>query len=91
MGQIEGVLFDSGDTLVRPKACSWFPRQHFIDAFRSHGITVARMDSFDTALTEGLRYLDDHHDEATTGGCGDSPVSGGVPVSPRRDRHNVTF
>lgn len=66
MGKIEGVLFDSGDTLVRPKAGSWFPRQHFIDAFQSHGISGAYMDRFDAALAEGLRYLDDHHDEATT-------------------------
>ena len=65
MGQIRGVLFDSGDTLVRPKAGSWFPRQHFIDAFRSHGITDARMDRFDAALAEGLRYLGDYHHEAT--------------------------
>ena len=43
MGQIKGVLFDFGDTLIRPKAGSWFPRQHFIDAFRSHGITGARV------------------------------------------------
>ncbi len=66
MSHIEGVLFDSGDTLVRSKAGSWFPRQHFIDAFRSRGITDVRMDRFDTALAEGLRYLDDHHDEAIT-------------------------
>lgn len=66
MGQIRGVLFDSGDTLVRPKAGSWFPRQHFIDAFHLHGITGVWMDRFDAALAEGLRYLDDHHDEATT-------------------------
>ena len=66
MGRIEGVLFDSGDTLVRPKAGSWFLRQHFIDVFRSHGIDGARMDRFDAALADGLRYLDDHHDEATT-------------------------
>ena len=66
MGQIKGVLFDSGDALVRPKAGSWFPRQHFIDAFQSHGIAGVRMDRFDAALAEGVRYLDDHHDEATT-------------------------
>ena len=66
MSQIKGVLLDSGDTLVKPKAGSWFPRQHFTDAFLLHGITDARMDHFDVALAEGLRYLDDHHAEATT-------------------------
>ena len=66
MGKIKGVLFDSGDTLVRSKAGSWFPRQHFIDAFQSHRLTGVRMDQFDAALAEGLRYLDDHHDKATT-------------------------
>ena len=66
MGQILGVLFDSGDTLVRPKAGSWFPRQHFVEAFDAHGITGVHMDRFDAALAAGVRYLDEHHHEATT-------------------------
>ncbi len=61
MNQIKGILFDSGDTLVRPKARSWFPKQHFIDPLEARGIRDARMDRFDEALVLGLRYLDDNH------------------------------
>ena len=61
MNQIKGILFDSGDTLVRPKAGSWFPKQHFIDPLEARGIRDARMDTFDEALVLGLRYLDDNH------------------------------
>ena len=50
---IKGVLFDSGDTLVRPKAGEWFPKQHFLDAFRARGVTDANMDRFEDALDVG--------------------------------------
>lgn len=66
MRQIRGILFDSGDTLVRPKAGEWFPRQHFVDAFRAQGIVHANMDRFREALAVGLRYLDEHHVLAVT-------------------------
>lgn len=58
---IKGVLFDSGDTLVRPKAGEWFPKRHFLDAFRARGVTEANMDRFEDALDAGLRYLNEHH------------------------------
>ena len=61
MRQIQGILFDSGDTLVRPKAGEWFPKQHFLDAFRARGVTDANMDRFEDALDAGLRYLNEHH------------------------------
>lgn len=63
---IQGILFDAGDTLVRPKAGEWFPKQHFVDAFRARDITHANMDRFDDALSVGLRYLNDHHALAVT-------------------------
>ena len=63
---IKGVLFDSGDTLVRPKAGEWFPKQHFLDAFRARGVTDANMDRFEDALDVGLRYLNEHHALAVT-------------------------
>ena len=66
MRQIQGILFDSGDTLVRPKAGEWFPKQHFVDTFRAHGITNANMDRFENALDVGLRYLNEHHALAVT-------------------------
>ena len=61
MGKIRGVLFDSGDTLVRPIAGSWWPKQRFIDAFEAHGIGHADMSRFDEAVSLGIRYLDDNH------------------------------
>ena len=65
MGKIEGVLFDSGDTLVRPIAGSWWPRQSFIDAFETHGIEGADMRRFAEAVALGIRYLDDNHNLTT--------------------------
>ena len=61
MGEIKGVLFDSGDTLVRPIAGSWWPKQPLIDAFEAHEIGGADMSRFDEAVTLGIRYLDDNH------------------------------
>ena len=66
MRQIRGILFDSGDTLVRPKAGEWFPKQHFVDAFQARGVADANMDRFREALDVGLRYLDEHHALAVT-------------------------
>ena len=66
MSQIRGILFDSGDTLVRPRAGSWFPREHFDDAFSKHGIVDARMDEYEGAVAVCMEYLDEHHSEATT-------------------------
>ena len=66
MKQIKGILFDAGDTLVRPKAGEWFPKQHFVDAFRARGVTDANMDRFEDALDVGLRYLNEHHALAVT-------------------------
>lgn len=65
MGEIKGVLFDSGDTLVRPIAGSWWPKQSFIDAFEAHGIEGADMSRFDEAISLGIRYLDDNHSLTT--------------------------
>ena len=64
MSQIRGILFDSGDTLVRPKAGSWFPKQHVLDAFDAHGITGVRMDRYASALAVGIEYLEVHHRDA---------------------------
>ncbi len=65
MGKIRGVLFDSGDTLVRPIAGSWWPKQSFIDAFKAHGIDGADMARFDEAMSLGIRYLDENHSLTT--------------------------
>ena len=65
VGEIRGVLFDSGDTLARPIAGSWWPKQSFIDAFEAHGIEGADMSRFDEAISLGIRYLDDNHSLTT--------------------------
>ena len=61
MGKIKGVLFDSGDTLVRPIAGSWWPKQPLIDAFEAHGIDHVDMSRFKEAVALGIRYLDENH------------------------------
>lgn len=66
MRQIRGILFDSGDTLVRAKAGEWFPKQHFVAAFRARGVSDENMDRFEDALSVGLRHLNDHHALAVT-------------------------
>ena len=66
MKKIRGILFDAGDTLVRPKAGEWFPKQHFVDAFQARGVTDVNMDRFNDALEVGLCYLNEHHALAVT-------------------------
>ena len=65
MPSIKGVLFDSGDTLVRPLAGSWWPEQSFIDVFKAHGIGHADMDRFGEAISLAVRFLDDNHNLTT--------------------------
>ena len=65
MGKIRGVLFDSGDTLVRPLAGSWWPKQPFIDVFKAHGIDHSDMTRFDDAVALAVQYLDDNHSLTT--------------------------
>ena len=65
MAEIQGVLFDSGDTLVRPIAGSWWPKQSFIEAFEAHGVEHADMSRFDEAISLGIRFLDDNHNLTT--------------------------
>ena len=59
--EIKGILFDSGDTLVRPLGGKWWPGAHFreiLDNYNIRGLSWSRMEG---ALEEGIRYLDDHH------------------------------
>ena len=65
MPKIKGVLFDSGDTLVRPLAGSWWPKQPLIDAFKEHGIDHADMTRLDDAVALAVQYLDDNHSLTT--------------------------
>ena len=54
---IRGVLFDSGDTLVRPIGGRWNPRFDFEDTVRAHlpGIVL---DRFADAASAGDRFLE---------------------------------
>ena len=36
--EIKGILFDSGDTLVRPVDGQWFPSPMFHSILETHGI-----------------------------------------------------
>ena len=62
---IRGVLFDSGDTLVRPLAGSWWPKRSFIDVFKAHGIEHADMSRFNEAVSLAVGYLNDNHNLTT--------------------------
>ncbi len=59
--RIKGILFDSGDTLVRPKGGSWWPKEQYVSAFAAHGVNDANLDRFDDAVSKGRQYLDDNH------------------------------
>ena len=63
---IKGILFDSGDTLVRPKGGSWWPKQQFyLTALAAHGINDANLDRFDQAIGKGRQYLNENHNLTT--------------------------
>ena len=59
--QIKGILFDSGDTLVRPRGGKWLPGPHFHGILANYGIKDLNWDRLDYGLEEGMKYLDNHH------------------------------
>lgn len=58
---IRGVLFDSGDTLVRPIGGAWFPGHRFDEIVSGHCLSGLDRDLMDTAIPKGLRYLNENH------------------------------
>ena len=58
---IKGILFDSGDTLVRPVGGKWWPGAQFHEILDNHDIRGLSWSRMEGALEEGIRYLDDHH------------------------------
>jgi phosphoglycolate phosphatase-like HAD superfamily hydrolase len=58
---IKGILFDSGDTLVRPIGGSWWPGPYFHEILDRHNIRDLSWSRLEGALDEGMRYLDDNH------------------------------
>lgn len=58
---IKGILFDSGDTLVRPIGGNWWPGARFREILDNYNIRDLSWSRMECALEEGIRYLDDHH------------------------------
>ena len=59
--EIKGILFDSGDTLVRPLGGKWWPGAQFHEILDNYNIRELSWSRMEGALEEGIRYLDDHH------------------------------
>lgn len=63
--EIKGILFDSGDTLVRPIGGKWWPGARFHEILNNRNIRGLSWSRLEGALEEGIRYLDDHHSVMT--------------------------
>lgn len=59
--KIRGILFDSGDTLVRPIGGRWWFDPYFYEILKKHGIVNLDWDRTEQAHEEGMEYLDKHH------------------------------
>jgi putative hydrolase of the HAD superfamily len=57
---IEGVLFDSGGVLMRPRGGRWWPIYGFEQAVLTHA-PQASFAALDTALLPALAYMDQAH------------------------------
>ena len=68
--RLRGVLFDSGDVLVRPTSPNdapateawrrWFGGPHFVATIHAY-LPGLRLDDADRAFTAGMRYLNERH------------------------------
>ena len=59
--KIKGILFDAGNTLVRPIGGSYWPGPHFhgiIDEYGVEGIDLSKMDA---ACEKAMAFLEEHH------------------------------
>jgi HAD superfamily hydrolase (TIGR01509 family) len=58
-GPVQGVLFDAGDTLVRPKGGRWFPGHRFEATVQARlpGPSLGRLEE---ALELGMAHLSEH-------------------------------
>ena len=59
-GAIKAVLFDSGDTLLRPIGGTWWPRPVLQRLLQRSGLEVTAQ-RLDAAHEPGVRFLDSHH------------------------------
>lgn len=62
---IRGILFDSGDTLVRPRGGAWFPGDRFREILDRHGGADLAWERLEAALAAGYRHLETNHTLAT--------------------------
>jgi putative hydrolase of the HAD superfamily len=58
---IDGLLLDSGDVLIRPKAGEWFPGAAVRNLLAEHGIADIPVDRLQAAMDTGMAYLDANH------------------------------
>lgn len=58
---IRGILFDSGDTLVRPVDGEWFPGAAFRRALAERNFDDPSGKMLEQTLDKGMAYLDAHH------------------------------
>jgi putative hydrolase of the HAD superfamily len=58
---VQGILFDSGDTLVRPLGGAWFPGHLFRDILEQHDAGDLAWEHLEAALAAGYRHLEANH------------------------------
>lgn len=58
---IQGILFDVGDTLTRPRSGHWFIGPCFKDTLRSYGEVHLDEHKLQRGIDKGREYLDRHH------------------------------
>ena len=63
--EIKGILFDSGDTLVRPVDGQWFPSPMFHSILETHGIDGLDWSKLGQAARAGGAYLQANHNLST--------------------------
>ena len=59
--EIKGILFDAGNTLVRPIGGSYWPGPYFRDIIDGHGVEDIDWSKMDEACDESMAYLEKHH------------------------------
>jgi len=59
--RIKGILFDSGDTLVRPKGGKWWPAHYFRKILAGNGVQNIQWNQLKFAQEKGMQYLNEHH------------------------------
>ena len=62
--EIKAVLFDSGDTLLRPIGGAWFPRPVLRRLFQKSGVEIVAS-RLDAAHNRGMHFLYRHHHIST--------------------------